>query len=93
MGEPRRIQRRRTKGWRMPKGAVYVGRPTVWGNYAADGSHPAYAVACFRRWLEEEASDAWKAKAKAELRGKNLACWCAVGDWCHGDVLLEFVNQ
>jgi hypothetical protein len=29
---PRRIQRRRTKGWRMPAGAVYVGRPTRWGN-------------------------------------------------------------
>jgi hypothetical protein len=29
---PRRIQRRRTKGWQMPPGAVYVGRPTKWGN-------------------------------------------------------------
>lgn len=30
--KPKRIQRRRTKGWRMPEGAVYVGRPTKWGN-------------------------------------------------------------
>lgn len=29
---PERIQRQRTKGWRMPEGAVYVGRPTKWGN-------------------------------------------------------------
>jgi Domain of unknown function (DUF4326) len=29
---PQRIQRQRTKGWRMPEGAVYVGRPTKWGN-------------------------------------------------------------
>lgn len=29
---PRRIQRRRTAGWRMPSGAVYVGRPSIWGN-------------------------------------------------------------
>jgi len=29
---PRRIQRKRTKGWQMPEGAVYVGRPTRWGN-------------------------------------------------------------
>ena len=29
---PQRIQRKRTKGWRMPEGAVYVGRPTLWGN-------------------------------------------------------------
>lgn len=29
---PVRIQRKRTKGWKMPEGAIYVGRPTVWGN-------------------------------------------------------------
>lgn len=29
---PKRIQRKRTKGWRMPENAVYVGRPTEWGN-------------------------------------------------------------
>ncbi|QHB37907.1 hypothetical protein SEA_OPIE_65 [Gordonia phage Opie] len=29
---PQRIQRRRTKDWRMPEGAVYVGRPSQWGN-------------------------------------------------------------
>jgi len=27
-----RIQRQRTRGWRMPKGAIYVGRPSAWGN-------------------------------------------------------------
>jgi len=35
---PQRIQRKRTKGWRMPVGAVYVGRPTKWGNPFAIGS-------------------------------------------------------
>ncbi|NUO43685.1 MAG: DUF4326 domain-containing protein [Streptomyces sp.] len=40
MTTPRRIQRRRTKGWRAadhttsPLGAVYVGRPTRFGNPA-----------------------------------------------------------
>jgi hypothetical protein len=28
----KRIQRKRTKGWKMPEGTVYVGRPTKWGN-------------------------------------------------------------
>ena len=28
----KRIQRRRTKGWRKPEGAVSVGRGTRWGN-------------------------------------------------------------
>lgn len=27
-----------------------------------------------------------------ELRGKNLACWCKVGEPCHADVLLEIAN-
>lgn len=35
---PQRIQRKRTKGWRMPEGAVYVGRPTKWGNPWSTGS-------------------------------------------------------
>lgn len=32
MSVPKRIQRRRTKGWRMPEGAVSVTRPGKWGN-------------------------------------------------------------
>lgn len=32
MKEPRRIQRKRVKGWKMPPNTVYVGRPTVFGN-------------------------------------------------------------
>jgi hypothetical protein len=34
---PERIQRRRTKGWKMPDNAVYVGRGTKWGNPFALG--------------------------------------------------------
>jgi len=29
---PKRIQRRRTPGWRQPANAICVGRPTKWGN-------------------------------------------------------------
>ncbi len=32
MRQPLRIQRRRTKGYRLPPDAIYVGRPTIWGN-------------------------------------------------------------
>jgi hypothetical protein len=45
---PNRIQRQRTAGWRMPEGAVYVGRPTKWGNpFIGPG-----AVDAYRRWIE-----------------------------------------
>jgi hypothetical protein len=30
--KPIRVQRKRTKGWRMPPNTVYVGRQTMWGN-------------------------------------------------------------
>lgn len=36
---PVRIQRKRTKGWKMPDNAVYVGRPTGWGNPFKVGEH------------------------------------------------------
>jgi hypothetical protein len=29
---PKRIQLRRTKGWRKPEGAIVVARPSKWGN-------------------------------------------------------------
>jgi hypothetical protein len=45
---PKRIQRKRTKGWRMPEGAVYVGRPSRWGN-------PWRVVRQKRTWLDEAA--------------------------------------
>jgi hypothetical protein len=36
---PERIQRHRTRGWRMPEGAIYVGRPTMFGNPAIVERH------------------------------------------------------
>lgn len=41
MSKPQRIQRRRTKGWRKPEGAVYVGRGSRWGNPCTQVRMPA----------------------------------------------------
>jgi len=30
---------------------------------------------------------------RAQMRGKNLGCWCHAGKPCHADVLLAFVND
>lgn len=30
---------------------------------------------------------------RAELRGKDLACWCPLDQPCHADVLLELANS
>lgn len=32
-------------------------------------------------------------KRLPELRGKNLACWCRLGEPCHADVLLRLANR
>lgn len=47
-----RIQRSRKKGYRTPAGAIYVGRPTMWGNpfQARQWGH-AKSVILHRRWL------------------------------------------
>lgn len=112
---PRRIQRQRTRGWRMPEGAVYVGRPTRWGNPwkaeavqgvgwccrdtrnnliiqardAADAHD--LAVAHYRAWLEA-GNPRLRHRDIAELRGKDLACYCAPHLPCHADVLIEIAN-
>ena len=38
-----RSQRKRDKGWRMPEGAVYVGRPSKWGSPFKVGTYRALA--------------------------------------------------
>lgn len=30
---------------------------------------------------------------RSALRGKDLACWCALGQPCHADILLGLANE
>ena len=136
---PERIQRKRTKGWRMPPNTVSVTRPGKWGNpfnfKSSDNCWNALALGCrgdakgrqeasvkaFRQWVLNEGGRVKemefgvvmeargktfpigpRAKAgqapsvdeiKTELRGKNLACFCALDQPCHADVLLEIANK
>lgn len=43
MTAPKRIQLRRTKGWRKPEGAIVVARPTKWGNPFGYRTHTGLA--------------------------------------------------
>jgi len=97
---PIRIQRKRTKGWKMPPNTVYVGRPTKWGNpYKIDCAvgidTRADAVRLFRDMLKFGNPEDYPLDdvIGAELRGKNLACWCRLDQPCHADVLLELANN
>lgn len=54
MNDPRRVQRARTPGWRMPDGAVYVGRPSIYGNpFAWSGERATWMALAFGERADE----------------------------------------
>ena len=91
---PERIQRKRTKGWRMPYNAKYVGRPTIFGNpfLISSESDEQFCVDAYRRWIHRPGQTGLLNVAKQLLKGKDLACWCPLDQPCHADVLLEIAN-
>ena len=102
---PVRIQRKRTAGWKMPENTVSVTRPGKWGNPFKIGDkirdpNSGKVIKTLRtlddvllwyknylryRMMHEE--------IKKELKGKNLACFCAEGQPCHADILLKIANE
>jgi len=103
VAKPIRVQRRRAKGWKMPPNTVCVDRSTKWGNPFMVGRHGTRedCVRLFAHMLNGyiclsegpgiEAQNAYRdmvIRDFADLRGKNLACWCPPGAKCHADVLL-----
>lgn len=105
--QPSRVQRKRARGWKMPPNTVYVGRPSKWGNpfivrksggvYTAKVMNVRHAWQLYKSVASE--NEALVTDARSELRGKNLACWCALPsnpyepDTCHAAVLLEIANM
>ena len=87
---PIRIQRKRTKGWRMPPNTVYVGRPSKWCNHFVIGPDGT-ARQCVLKFINHLTvwDHAW---VRDQLKGKNLACWCPLDQPCHADVLLKMAN-
>jgi len=82
--------------------AVSVARPGKWGNpYPVvssmrfhpkeAGFTPEQAVAAFKGMMHGKLLIG--AVDLEPLRGKNLACWCKLGEPCHADVLLELANK
>lgn len=88
----------------MPENTVSVTRPGRWGNHfkvGIDGT-AVEVVEKFRNhvlqfWntliiVDDEQVTVGR-NIKNQLKGKNLACFCKVGEPCHGDVLLELANS
>lgn len=106
MSRPVRVQLSRQKGWRMPPNTVKVDRTTRWGNHIVVGSERGIG---YRPWTAADAVEQFRIEIEdatrldrpdgsapldlSPLRGKNLACWCRLGEPCHGDVWLEIANR
>ncbi|MBC2741564.1 MAG: DUF4326 domain-containing protein [Desulfosarcina sp.] len=98
---PKRIQRKRIKGWRMPPNTVYVGRGSKWGNPHRVDEYRFESIdqcrnAARRDWrhdLECGSLPYSTEDIQRDLRGKNLACWCPLNSYCHADDLLELANK
>ena len=76
----------------MPPNAVYVGRPTKWGNpyvmtSMVDREH---VISLYEGWLKRKLQE--DPHFLDELKGKDLACWCGLDQPCHADVLLRTIE-
>jgi hypothetical protein len=72
-------------------GAVLVARPSRWGNPFGVGPNlsRAEAVALYEEWLRLQPD---LLEQLPHLRGRRLACYCPLGEPCHGDVLARLAN-
>lgn len=78
------------KGGGVPRDAVYIGRPSIWGNpfqIGRDGDRRA-VIAKHRAWLK---SQSVLLASIGELAGRDLVCFCAPLA-CHGHALLWLAN-
>jgi hypothetical protein len=89
----KRIQRKRTKGYRMPRNAVYVGRPTRWGNpfVLVDEKDRKAVLRRYEKWLKKMLKK--DPHFLDPLKGKDLACFCSLDKECHADILLRFLQR
>lgn len=105
---PKRVQLRRSAGWRMPPNTVKADRGTRWGNpfhTHADGVRMTneVAVALLRDLVAKTGGYVATVRGKSVLttigdierglRGKDVACWCSLDKPCHVDLLIELANK
>lgn len=89
----------------IPPDAVYIGRPSKWGNlitikelkrlFPNDTALELQqkAVSWFKEYITTPFGKPLELMSQIdELRGKDLVCWCAPQP-CHGDILLSLANN
>jgi len=76
----------------VPRGAVYVGRGSPFGNPFKIGIYGDRDKVCdlYENYVRDNPD--LLARIKKELRGKDLVCWCKPKR-CHADFLLQVANE
>ena len=71
--------------------AIFIGRPTQWGNPFVIGKHGnrVEVIARFRAYAEKRLAQ--EPEWLEPLRGKNLTCYC-YPERCHGDVIVSLIE-
>ena len=76
----------------VPASAVYVGRPSKFGNPFFMANESKRDEVCDKFEAYVLSNPELIAAVKAELHGKNLVCWCSPAR-CHADTLLQIANS
>lgn len=89
----KRIQRKRTAGWRAPVNTLNVTRPGRHGNpYPVDDMGLGVSLLRFRIYLDDMAHDEpekYSALIEAVRDADYVMCWCPVDQECHGDIWID----
>jgi hypothetical protein len=95
MALPMVLNKRRLPGRRLPPGAVYIGRPSFWGNpfkLGRDGTRDE-VMEKYGAWLERRLEDpAFRARLARLGEATALVCWCKP-EPCHGDLLVAAIGR
>jgi hypothetical protein len=77
----------------IPQNAVYVGRPSPFGNpfiVGVDGEREE-CIALYYEWISRPEAATLRERMKRELAGKDLVCHCAPLP-CHATIVMEIAN-
>jgi Domain of unknown function (DUF4326) len=85
---PTRVRQSRRKGASIGD-AVSVAAPSRWANPYRHVRPRSVAVVLYRDLHLPNRPDL----DPGQLRGRDLACYCALDQPCHADVLLELANR
>ena len=77
--------------WKSNPNAVYVGRPSRWGNpFKVSEYGLEKCLELYTEWLAKKFLD--NPEFLEPLRGKDLVCFCKLDQPCHADIIIEILE-